>query len=198
MRSFAGTDKHTTNPATSHQWYVRILFLYVGSLAIVMMLCPWKSIDPSESPFVLVLRQAGFAAAAGPLMLVAISAFFSSSNTGLYGSSRVLHALSFSGDAPFSTANRKRDEKITSGSAVSKPGKPFGSSPPYCHRFPTCAWVLGVPLRYSVGSAEVYLAIARKEEFIIAGARTGLSTLRPGESGCADHEFLRQSITLMC
>ena len=31
---------------------------------------------------------------------MAISAFFSSSNTGLYGSSRILHALAGSGDAP--------------------------------------------------------------------------------------------------
>jgi AAT family amino acid transporter/D-serine/D-alanine/glycine transporter len=49
---------------------------------------------------VLVLKQAGFAAAAEALTFVAISAFFSSSNTALYGSSRILHALASAGDAP--------------------------------------------------------------------------------------------------
>jgi amino acid transporter, AAT family len=78
----------------------RIILFYIGSLAIVMMLYPWNSLDARESPFVGVLKQAGFAAAAGALTLVVISAFFSSSNTGLYGSSRILHALASSGDAP--------------------------------------------------------------------------------------------------
>jgi len=80
--------------------FFRIILFYVGSLAIVMMLYPWNSFDPKESLFVLVLKQAGFAAAAGMVTFVAISAFFSSSNTVLYGSSRILHALASSGDAP--------------------------------------------------------------------------------------------------
>jgi AAT family amino acid transporter len=68
--------------------FFRIVLFYVGTLAIVMMLSPWNSIDPKESPFVLVLKQAGFAAGAQMLVLVAVSAFISSTNTFLFGSMR--------------------------------------------------------------------------------------------------------------
>jgi len=97
----AETDKpEHTLPRAINGVFSRIILFYVGSLAIVMMLYPWNSIDPKDSPFVLVLKQAGFAAAAEALTFVAISAFFSSSNTALYGSSRILHALASAGDAP--------------------------------------------------------------------------------------------------
>jgi amino acid transporter, AAT family len=90
--------------------FFRIILFYVGSIAIVMMLYPWNSLNPNESPFVSVLKQAGFTGAAATLTFVAISAFFSSSNTILYGSSRLLHALASSGDAPtrFQTLNKRK------------------------------------------------------------------------------------------
>lgn len=90
--------------------FFRIILFYVGSIAVVMMLYPWNSLNPNESPFVSVLKQAGFAGAATTLTFVAISAFFSSSNTILYGSSRLLHALASSGDAParFQTLNKRK------------------------------------------------------------------------------------------
>ncbi len=90
--------------------FFRIILFYVGSIAIVMILYPWNSLNPNESPFVSVLKQAGFAGAAATLTFVAISAFFSSSNTILYGSSRLLHALASSGDAPapFQTLNQQK------------------------------------------------------------------------------------------
>jgi AAT family amino acid transporter len=97
----AETDRpEETLPRAINGVFFRIMLFYVGSLAIVMMLYPWNSINPKESPFVLVLNQAGFAAAAGTITFVAISAFFSSSNTALYGSSRMLHSLAASGNAP--------------------------------------------------------------------------------------------------
>jgi AAT family amino acid transporter/D-serine/D-alanine/glycine transporter len=97
----AETDQpERTLPRAINGIFFRILLFYVGTLTIVMMLYPWNSIDPKQSPFVLVLKQAGFSAAAGTLVLVAMSAFFSSTNTFLFGSSRLLHALASSGDAP--------------------------------------------------------------------------------------------------
>ena len=97
----AETDRpEYTLPRAINGIFFRIILFYVGSIAIVMMLYPWNSLNPKESPFVSVLRQAGFADAAAALTVVAISAFFSSSNTFLYGSSRLLRALSASGNAP--------------------------------------------------------------------------------------------------
>jgi AAT family amino acid transporter len=107
----AETDQpHHALPRAINGVFFRIILFYVGSLAIVMMLYPWNSLDPKESPFVLVLKQAGYAGAAATLTFVAISAFFSSSNTILYASSRLLHALASSGDAParLQTLNERR------------------------------------------------------------------------------------------
>src|SRR5258707_10109514 len=56
----------------------RIIFIYVGSLAIFMILCPWNLFEPTKSPFVLVLQHAGLSAAAGAMPLVAITALVSS------------------------------------------------------------------------------------------------------------------------
>jgi amino acid transporter, AAT family len=91
--------EHTLPRAINGVFY-RILLFYVGSVAIIMMLYPWHLLDPKESPFVLVLARAGFPAAASIVTLVAISALLSSSNTGLFATSRMLHALSMSGQAP--------------------------------------------------------------------------------------------------
>jgi AAT family amino acid transporter len=47
----------------------RIIFIYVGSLAIFMILCPWNRFEPTKSPFVFVLQHAGLSAAAGVVRL---------------------------------------------------------------------------------------------------------------------------------
>src|SRR5260221_11518477 len=58
----------------------RIIFIYVGSLAVFMMLYPWNLFEPAQSPFVLVLQHAGLSAAAGVVTFVAITALLSSCN----------------------------------------------------------------------------------------------------------------------
>jgi amino acid transporter, AAT family len=78
----------------------RIMLFYIGSFAVIMMLYPWNLFDPKESPFVMVLAYAGFPAAAKAVTFVAITALLSSCNTGLFGTSRMLHALASSGQAP--------------------------------------------------------------------------------------------------
>jgi AAT family amino acid transporter/D-serine/D-alanine/glycine transporter len=78
----------------------RILFIYVGSLAVVMMLYPWNLLEPTKSPFVLVLQHAGLSAAAGVVTFVAITALLSSGNCVLFASSRMLRSLACSGQAP--------------------------------------------------------------------------------------------------
>jgi amino acid transporter, AAT family len=80
----------------------RILLFYVGSFAVIMMLYPWNLLNPKESPFVMVLAHSGFPAAASVVTFVAITALLSSCNTGLFGTSRMLHALASSGQAPAS------------------------------------------------------------------------------------------------
>src|SRR5260221_13896381 len=43
----------------------RIIFIYVGSLAIFMILCPWNLFEPTKRPFFLVLQHDGLSEAAG-------------------------------------------------------------------------------------------------------------------------------------
>jgi L-asparagine transporter-like permease len=89
----------TLPPAINGVLY-RILFFYIGSLALIMMLFPWNSIDPQQSPFVLILANAGLRSAANVVTFVAITALFSSCNNALYGTSCMASALAASGQAP--------------------------------------------------------------------------------------------------
>jgi len=79
---------------------LRILIFYIGSLAMIMMLCPWDSLDSIRSPFVLVLERLGFSRAADVINFVVITALLSSCNSGIFASSRMLQALAQSGGAP--------------------------------------------------------------------------------------------------
>jgi AAT family amino acid transporter/D-serine/D-alanine/glycine transporter len=78
----------------------RILFIYIGSLALIMVLFPWNSINPQQSPFILILANAGLRSAANVVTFVAITALFSSCNNALYGASRMASALAASRQAP--------------------------------------------------------------------------------------------------
>jgi L-asparagine transporter-like permease len=89
-----------TLPRAINGVFYRILFFYIGSLALMMVLFPWNGIDPQQSPFVLILINAGLPAAANVVTFVAITALFSSCNNALYGTSRMASALAASGQAP--------------------------------------------------------------------------------------------------
>jgi len=89
--------------------FYRILLIYVGSLAIVMMLFPWNSFDAATSPFILVLQRVGLSGAESILTVVAITAVLSSGNSVLFASSRMLRNLASAGQAPawLQTSNRR-------------------------------------------------------------------------------------------
>jgi amino acid transporter, AAT family len=89
-----------TLPGAINGVFYSILFFYIGSLALIMVLFPWNGIDPQQSPFVLILTNAGLPAAANIVTFVAITALFSSCNNALYGTSRMASALAASGQAP--------------------------------------------------------------------------------------------------
>lgn len=80
--------------------FYRIVLIYIGSLAIVMMLFPWNSFDQATSPFVLVLQRVGLSGAESVMTAVAITAVLSSGNTVLFASSRMLRNLASAGQAP--------------------------------------------------------------------------------------------------
>jgi L-asparagine transporter-like permease len=78
----------------------RILIFYVASIAVIMMLIHWDHLSTKTSPFVVAWRDIGIPAAAGILNLVVLTSALSSSNSGVFASARMLHALAGDGHAP--------------------------------------------------------------------------------------------------
>jgi amino acid transporter, AAT family len=96
-------------PRATNSIVYRILIFYIGALIVIMSLVPWNQIDPRTSPFVLVFDRMGIPIAADIVNLVVITAAMSSSNSGLFSTGRMLHALSQMKQAPsaFGTINRR-------------------------------------------------------------------------------------------
>jgi len=96
-------------PRATNSIVYRILIFYIGALIVIMSLVPWTEIDPRTSPFVLVFDRMGIPGAADIVNLVVITAAMSSSNSGLFSTGRMLHALSQMKQAPsaFGAINRR-------------------------------------------------------------------------------------------
>ena len=87
-------------PRATNSIVYRILIFYIGALIVIMSLVPGIGFDPRTSPFVLVFERMGIPGAADIVNLVVITAAMSSSNSGLYSTGRMLHALSQMKQAP--------------------------------------------------------------------------------------------------
>ncbi|MGH3587096.1 MAG: amino acid permease, partial [Pseudonocardia sp.] len=88
----------------------RILFFYVGSVAIIVALVPWDDPAALASPFVSVLQIAGFDGAARLMEVVVVLALLSAFNANVYGTSRMLFSLGQRDDAPAATTRVSRRE----------------------------------------------------------------------------------------
>ncbi len=78
----------------------RIVLFYVCALIVIMCITPWNTIDPEKSPFVTVFDMIGIPAAAGLVNFVVLTAAASSTNSGIYSTSRMLFGLAHLGVAP--------------------------------------------------------------------------------------------------
>ncbi len=77
----------------------RVLLFYVGSIILVVAIVPWNS-KGIATPYVSALGAIGIPGAAHAMNAVILTAVLSALNSGLYASSRILFALTRSGDAP--------------------------------------------------------------------------------------------------
>jgi L-asparagine transporter-like permease len=77
-----------------------LAFVYVGAMAVLVGVMPWRNAGTSESPFVTVFKVAGIPAAGVIMNLVVLSAALSGANATLYVASRMLFSLARSGYAP--------------------------------------------------------------------------------------------------
>jgi L-asparagine transporter-like permease len=80
--------------------FAALAFIYVGSMAVLVGVMPWKSAGVSESPFVTVFSIAGIRSAASIMNVVVLTAALSGANATLYVASRMLFSLARSGYAP--------------------------------------------------------------------------------------------------
>lgn len=109
--SFIGTEligttaAETKNPTRTipraiNQVPFRIAVFYVGALAVIMAITPWDAINPATSPFVSVFAMVGLGAAASVMNFVVLTSAASSSNSGIFSSSRMMYGLAKSHQAP--------------------------------------------------------------------------------------------------
>ncbi|GAA2514567.1 D-serine/D-alanine/glycine transporter [Kocuria salsicia] len=93
-------DPRKTLPRAINSVPVRILIFYVGSLLAILVVMPWRAIDPEQSPFVAMFALAGLAGAASVVNFVVLTSAMSSSNSGVFSTSRMLFGLAAEGSAP--------------------------------------------------------------------------------------------------
>lgn len=79
---------------------IRILLFYIGALAVIMCIYPWNRLSPTNSPFVLVFRDAGLRGAASVVNFVVITAAASACNSSLYTTGRMLAELTSNAHRP--------------------------------------------------------------------------------------------------
>jgi len=93
-------DPVRTLPKAINAIPVRVMLFYVCALTAIMSVTPWRSINPSVSPFVSMFSLAGFGAAASVVNFVVLTSAASSANSGMFSTSRMLYGLSLDRKAP--------------------------------------------------------------------------------------------------
>ena len=79
---------------------VRIILFYVLALVVIMAVTPWRLVEADKSPFVELFVLAGIPAAASLINFVVLTSAMSSSNSGIFSTSRMLYGLAQEGHAP--------------------------------------------------------------------------------------------------
>ncbi|MFT3876425.1 MAG: amino acid permease [Propioniciclava sp.] len=101
-------DPRRTVPKAIRSVFWRLLFFYIGTVVVLGFLVPFNdphllSSDVTEvatSPFTIVFQNAGFIVAASFMNAVVLTSVLSCGNSGLFCASRILYAMSVSGQAP--------------------------------------------------------------------------------------------------
>ena len=106
-------DPEKVIPKAINNIPIRVVFFYLGSLAVIMSIYPWNSIDPNKSPFVQVFAAVGILAAASIINFVVLTSATSAANSALFSTSRMIYSLSESNNAP-SVMKKLNSRKVPS------------------------------------------------------------------------------------
>jgi D-serine/D-alanine/glycine transporter len=93
-------DPEKSIPRAINSIPIRIMLFYVGALAVIMAVNPWRTIDAGGSPFIGMFTLAGLGIAAIVVNLVVLTSAASSANSGIYSTSRMVYGLAGDGNAP--------------------------------------------------------------------------------------------------
>lgn len=110
-------NPQTEVPRAIRTVFWRIMLFYVGAITVIGFLIPYTDpnllnndeTDIASSPFTLIFSRLGIAFAASLMNAVILTAILSAGNSGMYASTRMLHALALHGQAPriFARVNRR-------------------------------------------------------------------------------------------
>lgn len=93
-------DPEKTLPKAINAVPVRIILFYVLTLAVIISVTPWRSLDPEKSPFVEMFTLAGIGIAAHIINFVVLTSAMSSANSGIFSTSRMMYGLAQEGNSP--------------------------------------------------------------------------------------------------
>lgn len=101
-------DPDKSIPKAIKQIFWRILLFYICSILVIGLIIPYTSpyllgrevTDVTTSPFTLVFKRAGLAAAASIMNAVILTSVLSAVNSGMYAGARMLYSLSHNNQAP--------------------------------------------------------------------------------------------------
>ncbi|QRZ61283.1 amino acid permease [Rothia sp. ZJ932] len=93
-------DPTKTLPRAINAVPIRIILFYVLTIAVILMVTPWRSIPSDQSPFVEMFTLAGLGVAASVVNFVVLTSATSSANSGVFSTSRMLYGLAEEGSAP--------------------------------------------------------------------------------------------------
>lgn len=93
-------DPRKTLPRAINNVPLRIILFYVLTLAVILMVTPWRSIPADQSPFVEMFTLAGLGIAGSIVNFVVLTSAMSSANSGVFSTSRMLYGLAEEGTAP--------------------------------------------------------------------------------------------------
>ena len=93
-------DPEKVMPRAINSIPIRVMLFYVGALAVIMAVNPWRTINAGGSPFIGMFTLAGLGVAAIVVNLVVLTSAASSANSGIYSTSRMIYGLAGHGNAP--------------------------------------------------------------------------------------------------
>lgn len=102
-------DPDTAVPKALKATVFRLSTFYVVTIALMLMIVPWKEAGIDKSPFVKVMEILSIPGASGIMNFIVLTAALSAMNSQLYASTRMMYSLSKSTYAPrvFSRLSKK-------------------------------------------------------------------------------------------